>query len=116
MTKRQTRREGRIQPSRIRESAGERRARRKEGEPRPNALMEWIKSIGIAVVLFLVLRSFIVQTFVITSGSMEDTLLVGDMLLVNRAAIGSFIPGTEDRKSTRLNSSHVRTSRMPSSA
>jgi signal peptidase I len=35
-----------------------------------------------------------VQTFVITSGSMEETLLVGDMLLVNRAAIGSRIPGT----------------------
>lgn len=94
MTKRHTRREGRIQPSRIRESAGERRARRKEGESKPNAAVEWIKSIGIAIVLFLVLRSFIVQTFVITSGSMEDTLLVGDMLLVNRASIGSFIPGT----------------------
>ena len=49
------------------------------------------------MVLFLVLRTFLVQTFVITSGSMEDTLLVGDMLLVNRAAIGSRIPGTSVR-------------------
>jgi signal peptidase I len=54
--------------------------------------IEWIKSIAVAVVIFLVLRTFLVQTFVITSGSMEDTLLVGDFLVVNRAAIGSRIP------------------------
>jgi signal peptidase I len=61
---------------------------------KPNGAVEWAKSIAIAVVLFLFLRTFIVQTFVITSGSMEETLLVGDMLVVNRAAIGTRIPGT----------------------
>ncbi|MDA0313598.1 MAG: signal peptidase I [Gemmatimonadetes bacterium] len=68
----------------------------KRGPPEaaPNAAGEWAKSIVIAVVLFVFLRSFLVQTFVITSGSMEETLLVGDMLLVNRAAIGSYIPMT----------------------
>lgn len=67
-----------------------------KGPPRGegNALVEWTKSLLIAAILFLVLRSFLVQTFVITSGSMEDTLLVGDMLMVNRAAIGSRIPLT----------------------
>jgi signal peptidase I len=60
---------------------------------RPNGVVEWAKSIAIAVVLFLFLRTFIVQTFVITSGSMERTLLVGDMLVVNRAAIGTRVPG-----------------------
>jgi signal peptidase I len=55
---------------------------------------EWAKSIAIALVLFLFLRTFLVQTFVITSGSMKETLLVGDMLVVNRAALGSRIPGT----------------------
>lgn len=60
-------------------------------------LVEWTKSIAIAIVLFLFLRTFLVQTFVITSGSMEDTLLVGDMLLVNRAAIGSRVPFTDLR-------------------
>ncbi len=62
--------------------------------PKGNALVEWIKSLAIAAVLFLVLRTFLVQTFVITSGSMEDTLLVGDMLMVNRVAIGSRVPFT----------------------
>jgi signal peptidase I len=59
-----------------------------------NTATEWGKSIVIALALFLFLRTFLIQTFVITSGSMEETLLVGDMLVVNRAAIGSRIPGT----------------------
>ncbi len=59
--------------------------------------MEWIKSLGITIVLLIVIRTFLVQTFVITSGSMEDTLLVGDFLMVNRLALGSRIPGTNIR-------------------
>lgn len=70
-------------------------ARADEGEEREeSALVEWTKSLFIAAVLFLILRTFLVQTFVITSGSMEDTLLVGDMLVVNRAAMGSRVPLT----------------------
>ena len=72
---------------------------RKKGSPgeKGNPVAEWAKSIVIAVGLFLFLRTFLVQTFVITSGSMEGTLLVGDMLLVNRASLGSRIPGTNVR-------------------
>jgi signal peptidase I len=66
-------------------------------EKQPNAVIEWVKSILIALVLFFFLRSFLLQTFVITSGSMEETLLVGDMLVANRAAIGSRIPFTDIR-------------------
>ncbi len=74
------------------------RGRKKESEENPpTPAGEWVKSVVIAVVLFLFLRTFLVQTFVITSGSMEETLLVGDMLLVNRASIGSRIPGTSIR-------------------
>jgi signal peptidase I len=71
---------------------------RRTAKPSParegNAAWEWAKSGLIAFVLFLVMRTFLVQTFVITSGSMENTLLVGDYLIVNRAAIGSRIPFT----------------------
>lgn len=84
--------------SSTKQAAEDRRARRKGGErPERHAIAEWVKSIGVAVVLFLVLRTFLVQTFVITSGSMESTLLVGDMLVVDRAAIGSRIPATNLR-------------------
>ncbi len=68
-----------------------------DASQRPSAVAEWTKSIVIAAILFLFLRTFIVQTFVITSGSMENTLLVGDFLLVNRAAIGSRVPLTSVR-------------------
>jgi len=66
----------------------------KKGE---NALVEWTKSLLVALVLFFFIRSFLIHTFVIISGSMEETLLVGDLLLVNRAAVGSPVPGTSWR-------------------
>ena len=66
-------------------------------EPEENAFLEWTKSLAIAAVLFVLIRTFLLQTFVITSGSMEDALLVGDFLLANRAALGSRIPGTRIR-------------------
>jgi signal peptidase I len=62
-----------------------------------NVLLEWVKSLVVALVLFFIIRSFLLHTFVIISGSMEDTLLVGDLLLVNRAAVGSPVPGTSWR-------------------
>ena len=57
-----------------------------------NSLREWIKSIVVAAVLFVLIRTFVLQTFVIISGSMKPTLLVGDMLVVNRLALGSEVP------------------------
>ncbi len=65
--------------------------------PEEGGLLEWIKSLLVAFVLFLFIRSFLIHTFVIISGSMEDTLLVGDLLLVNRAAVGSPVPWTSLR-------------------
>ncbi len=66
-------------------------------QPRNGAVMEWVKSLLVAAVLFVVIRTFILQTFVITSGSMEEALLVGDFLIANRAAVGVRIPFTETR-------------------
>jgi signal peptidase I len=58
---------------------------------------EWVKSIGTAVVLFLIIRTFLFQTFTVISGSMERTLLVSDWLLLSKAAYGATIPGTSVR-------------------
>jgi signal peptidase I len=55
-------------------------------------LWEWTKSIAMALVVWLVLRTFLVQAFRIPSGSMENTLLVGDFLFVNKALYGAEIP------------------------
>ncbi len=59
-----------------------------------SSLWEGAKSLLLAFALFLLLRSFVIQNFVITSGSMIETLLVGDFLMVNRVALGSRIPFT----------------------
>ncbi len=64
---------------------------------RPVWRSELGRSLLLAFCLFWVFRLFLIQTFVITSGSMENTLLVGDFLAVNRAAIGSRIPFTDIR-------------------
>ena len=58
---------------------------------------EYAESIIIAVLLALVIRTFIVQAFKIPSGSMEDTLAIGDHILVNKFIYGSKIPFTGGR-------------------
>lgn len=62
------------------------------GEEEKLGWKENLRSLGAAVVFFLILRTFVLQTFFITSGSMEDTLLVGDFLVVNRASVGGRLP------------------------
>jgi signal peptidase I len=57
-------------------------------------LWEWVKSISVAILIFLVLRTFVVESFRISSGSMETTLLAGDLLLVNKAVYGAEVPFT----------------------
>src|SRR5207302_1950222 len=57
----------------------------------------WMRSLGMALVLFLVIRTFLIEAFQIPSGSMERTLLAGDFLFVNKAVYGAQIPGTNAR-------------------
>src|SRR5512137_2305334 len=49
---------------------------------------EYLESIVIAVVLALFIRTFVVQAFKIPTGSMENNLLIGDHLLVNKFIFG----------------------------
>lgn len=60
-------------------------------------IRETIEAIVIALVLALIIRTFVVQAFKIPSSSMEPTLLVGDHLLVNKFIYGLSVPFT-DRK------------------
>jgi len=55
-------------------------------------LWEWAKSIAVALVIWLVLRSLLIEAFRIPSSSMEHTLLVGDFLFVNKALYGAEVP------------------------
>jgi signal peptidase I len=48
----------------------------------------WAGSIGVALLIWIVLRSYLIEAFRIPSASMENTLLVGDFLFVNKAIYG----------------------------
>jgi signal peptidase I len=56
------------------------------------ALRENIEAIVVAVILALFIRTFVVQAFKIPSGSMKDTLLIGDHILVNKFIYGVKAP------------------------
>ena len=65
-------------------------------KPRRKSLVrEYGEAIVVAVLLALVIRAFVVQAFTIPSGSMMDTLLVGDYILVNKFLYGPEIPFTD---------------------
>jgi signal peptidase I len=64
----------------------------KKRESASERTMSWIRSIVVALVLWFGLRTLLVGAFHITSGSMESTLLVGDVLFVNKALYGAQIP------------------------
>jgi len=49
---------------------------------------EYFESLAIAVVLALFVRTWVFQAFKIPTGSMENNLLIGDHLLVNKFAFG----------------------------
>ncbi len=59
-----------------------------------SVLRENVEAIIIAIILALFIRTFIVQAFKIPSGSMENTLLIGDHILVNKFIYGVKIPFT----------------------
>jgi len=63
---------------------------------RKSLAREYAEAIGIAIVLALFIRAFIVQAFKIPSGSMIPTLLVGDHLLVNKLVYRFRLPEREE--------------------
>ena len=63
-----------------------------------STLREYLQVFAVAFVLvFGFMRPFVVEAFRIPSGSMEDTLLVGDRILVAKFMYGVKIPFTKHR-------------------
>lgn len=60
-------------------------------------LREYAEAIVIALVLAMIIRTFVVQAFKIPSGSMIPTLLIGDHILVSKFIFGIKIPFTDIR-------------------
>ena len=62
-----------------------------------SARREHFESICVAVILALFIRTFVVQAFKIPTGSMENNLLIGDHLLVNKMVFGPTATPVEDK-------------------
>jgi len=58
---------------------------------------EWAESIIIALILALIIRTFVVQAFKIPSGSMIPTFEIGDRIFVNKFVYGARLPFTDIR-------------------
>ena len=63
--------------------------------PFVRSLVEWIIAIGLAVILFFVLRMFLFRVAHVSGFSMAPTLSDGDRVILNRAAVvfGTTRPG-----------------------
>jgi signal peptidase I len=61
---------------------------------RKSTVREYADSIGIAVVIALLLRAFVIEAFKIPSSSMIPTLEIGDHIFVNKFLYGVRIPYT----------------------
>jgi len=55
-----------------------------QGRGRGSFLREMVVLFAVALTIALLIKTFVVQPFFIPSGSMEDTLLIGDKVLVNK--------------------------------
>lgn len=62
-----------------------------------SSLRENIEAVVIAIIIALFIRTFLVQAFKIPSGSMLETLQIGDQILVNKFIYGVKIPFTSGK-------------------
>jgi len=72
----------------------------KEDKPKKKAanfkewLIENIKSFGWALIFALLIKTFIIEATTVPTGSMENTILPGDFLFINKFIYGAEIPFT----------------------
>ena len=68
----------------------------KQGEetPHASALVAWLKELAIIFGAFLLLNSFVLASFEVPTGSMENEIMTGDFLLVNKFVFGGTTPKT----------------------
>lgn len=67
------------------------------GSSSRSVVREYVEAALWALVLTFILRAFVIQAFRIPSASMQDTLLIGDFLFVNKFEYGPKIPFTHIR-------------------
>ncbi len=75
----------------------EEEGKREKEQPPKGKTRELIETVVIALGLALILRAFLVQSFMIPTPSMVPTLKVGDHILVNKYVYGWKMPWSEKR-------------------
>jgi signal peptidase I len=63
-------------------------------EKKKTTLKDWLKEVGTILGIFLVLNSFVIASFEVPTGSMENEIMTGDFLLVNKFVWGGTTPRT----------------------
>ena len=63
-----------------------------KGKPEKKHSREWFEALIIAAIFATILRVFVVESYRIPTGSMENTLLAGDFLFVNKYVYGPKSP------------------------
>jgi signal peptidase I len=67
---------------------------KKEKQKAKNPLLDWIEAFVWAAGMVLLVNQYLLQAYVIPSGSMIDTLLIGDRIFVNKLIYGpELLPG-----------------------
>jgi len=64
------------------------------GSSKKSVLREYVEAIVIALAVALMLRFFVIEAFTIPSGSMVETLAIGDFIFVNKMAYRTEVPYT----------------------
>ena len=72
------------------------RASHGKSRKKKSQIRDWSEALIVAAVLALIIRTFFVQAFKIPSSSMEDTLLIGDHLLVSKFIYGLQLPFSDE--------------------
>ena len=65
-----------------------RKLTRKAKQKRKNQILDWVQALLWAAVVVLILNQYLIQAYAVPSGSMEDTILGGDRLFVDKLVYG----------------------------
>ncbi|MDR2803972.1 MAG: signal peptidase I [Treponema sp.] len=67
---------------------------KREKQQKKNPIIDWIEAFIWAVCVVLLVNQYLIQAYQIPSGSMIDTLLIGDRIFVNKLVYGpELLPG-----------------------
>jgi len=79
--------ESRVEPVTLVEPLDVDEAPTKRPRRRRRSVIEWLIVVVVAVLVSLLIRTYVFQTFYIPSGSMEPTLLIGDRIVVSKLSV-----------------------------